>query len=58
MRRIVMLFLLSPAVAAAGEQDVGQRVYLEHCAQCHEGGVAKAPHKMFLEMMAPDAIHA
>ena len=36
----------------------GAGVYQEHCSQCHEGGVAKAPHKMFLQMMAPDAIYA
>ncbi|MEO1247077.1 MAG: PQQ-binding-like beta-propeller repeat protein [Pseudomonadota bacterium] len=44
--------------AAADEYRLGEQVYLERCAQCHEGGVAKAPHKMFLEMMAPDAIHS
>ncbi len=36
----------------------GAVVYQEHCAQCHEGGVAKSPHKMFLEMLAPDSIYA
>ena len=36
----------------------GQGAYTRHCAQCHEGGVAKAPHKMFLQMMAPDAIYS
>lgn len=58
MRRALLLLLLSSTLAGAGDNEAGQRVYLEHCAQCHEGGVAKAPHKMFLEMMAPDAIHA
>ncbi len=44
---------VTEVIAASGEQ-----VYQEHCAQCHEGGVAKSPHKMFLEMLAPDAIYA
>ena len=54
--------LLQTALAAAPSQagspaHPGQVVYDKHCAQCHEGGVAKAPHKMFLEMLAPDAIY-
>ncbi len=36
----------------------GEANYLSACAQCHEGKVPKAPHKMFLQMMAPDAILA
>ncbi len=36
----------------------GAQVYREHCAVCHEGQVPKAPHKMFLQMMAPDSILA
>lgn len=57
-RLLSLALALSCPLAAAGEQQAGQRVYREHCALCHEGGVAKAPHKMFLEMMAPDAIYA
>ncbi len=34
----------------------GLKPYFEHCASCHEGGVYKAPHRLFLAMMAPDAI--
>lgn len=30
--------------------------YFEHCASCHEGGTYKAPHHLFLSMMAPDSI--
>ncbi|MEM9335498.1 MAG: PQQ-binding-like beta-propeller repeat protein, partial [Pseudomonadota bacterium] len=51
----------APVVEPAEESVAtvsGAEVYEAHCAQCHEGGVAKAPHKMFLQMMAPDAIHA
>jgi polyvinyl alcohol dehydrogenase (cytochrome) len=58
MRFAVLFLLLATAANATADQSMGERAYLEHCAQCHEGGVPKAPHKMFLEMMAPDAIHA
>ena len=34
----------------------GEAVYYEYCGDCHNGAVYKAPHKMFLAMMAPDAI--
>jgi polyvinyl alcohol dehydrogenase (cytochrome) len=36
----------------------GEAVYATACANCHNGSVPKAPHKMFLQMMAADAIHA
>ncbi len=58
MRIVLTAACLVFAANAAAEQQVGERAYLENCAQCHEGGVPKAPHKMFLEMMAPDAIYA
>lgn len=34
----------------------GAAVYEQHCGSCHNGGVYKAPHRMFLAMMAPGAI--
>ena len=36
----------------------GEAVYLEKCGSCHDGLVYKAPHRMFLGMMAPDALLA
>jgi len=42
--------------ARAAENDIGAKAYQSACAQCHEGGVPKAPHKMFLEMMSPQSI--
>ncbi len=58
MRTVLSALCLILSASALAEGHIGERAYLENCAQCHEGGVAKAPHKMFLEMMAPDAIHA
>jgi len=45
-----------PAAAAQGAATAGEAVYARACAHCHEGGVARAPHSMFLRMMAPEAI--
>ena len=42
----------------AVDRHPGEAVYYQHCGECHNGGVYKAPHKMFLSMMAPDAILA
>lgn len=44
--------------SAAAKPNPGEAAYIEYCAECHNGGVYKAPHKMFLGMMAPDAILA
>jgi polyvinyl alcohol dehydrogenase (cytochrome) len=38
------------------DQMPGAVVYAEHCAACHNGGVPKAPHMTWLEMMSPRAI--
>jgi polyvinyl alcohol dehydrogenase (cytochrome) len=48
--------LEDPAGAASQQPHPGAALYAEHCAQCHEGGVYKAPHRLFLSTMAPDAI--
>ncbi len=57
MRIAGLLLGLCLAIPAAAEPTKGELAYVEHCADCHDGRVKKAPHKMFLEMMAPDAIH-
>lgn len=44
------------APATAEEHEAGAKAYQQYCAQCHEGGVSKAPHKMFLEMMSAQSI--
>ena len=36
----------------------GEELYREYCASCHDKAVYKAPHRMFIGMMAPDAILA
>ena len=43
----------APVAVAA---DPAEGLYQENCGSCHNGGVYKAPHRMFLGMMAPDAI--
>lgn len=51
---------VTPAVTQADESMLasldGAQIYQQHCASCHEGGVARSPHREFLNMMAADAI--
>ncbi len=47
-----------PEVVESAPVLGGEALYQENCAYCHEGGVPKAPHKMFLEMLAADSILA
>ncbi|MFT6287334.1 MAG: polyvinyl alcohol dehydrogenase (cytochrome) [Alcanivorax sp.] len=48
--------VIATASTEVEEPHPGLTPYFEHCASCHEGGVYKAPHRLFLSMMAPDAI--
>ncbi|MCU0976280.1 MAG: PQQ-binding-like beta-propeller repeat protein [Steroidobacteraceae bacterium] len=45
-----------PVTADTAAPHPGAAVYTKACAECHEGGVARAPHKMFLQMMPTDGI--
>ncbi|MDH3511131.1 MAG: PQQ-binding-like beta-propeller repeat protein [Gammaproteobacteria bacterium] len=47
-----------PVEEQAAVAPPGEIVYDEYCGECHNGSVYKAPHKMFLAMLAPDAILA
>jgi len=49
-----------PQAEAAIDPDKhpGKALFVGSCATCHEGGIPKAPHREFLQMMAPDAILA
>ncbi|NIO14001.1 MAG: dehydrogenase, partial [Xanthomonadales bacterium] len=42
-------------MAAAGDPAA---LYETHCAQCHRGGVPKAPHEVTFQMLGSDAILA
>ena len=64
MRSLIPIALLlalaappSNAETAAQAPNPGEVVFRNNCASCHLGQVPKAPHKMFLQMMAPDAIY-
>ena len=48
----------SRQLASDPETWPGAKVYRGLCVNCHEGQVAKAPHKMFLQMMSADVILA
>jgi mono/diheme cytochrome c family protein len=47
----------SRKLEADPEKLPGAAVFQEHCAQCHQGQVPKAPQKMFLQMMSGSTIH-
>jgi polyvinyl alcohol dehydrogenase (cytochrome) len=40
------------------ETSPGKQVFEQACASCHLGQVARAPHKMFLQMLSGPTIHA
>ncbi len=46
------------ATVASIETAAGQSVYDQHCASCHDGAVAKAPHREMVAMMTPAAVLA
>ena len=48
-----------PAAAVPTDKETlpGAPVYHQLCAQCHDKAVFKAPAKLFLNMLAPDAIY-
>jgi polyvinyl alcohol dehydrogenase (cytochrome) len=53
---VFLLFVIVSYPAwAAGDED-GAAVYRDHCAQCHESGVARAPSIAALKQMLPDRI--
>ena len=45
-----------PDARAARESLPGKALYTEHCASCHEGAVAKAPHRDMISLMTPSAV--
>lgn len=50
---LAALFSSGPVLSDAPN---GAALYDSHCASCHEGGVAKAPHRTFLGMLSPELI--
>lgn len=61
MRAALAMLLAAAAIGPASAAEAphpGEAAYQRACASCHEGGVPKAPHRMFLEMMPADNILA
>jgi polyvinyl alcohol dehydrogenase (cytochrome) len=60
MDRIFFLFgaLMLASVARVTEAavDPGEALYVEHCSQCHEGNVPRAPHNILFRMAQPEDI--
>src|SRR5690348_12260969 len=51
---------MPPAAHAGANPDAspGARLFLQHCAICHQGQAPGAPAKVFLQMMSPASILA
>ena len=49
---------VAPAAEVAVSETTAESLYQENCGSCHNGNAYQAPHRMFLAMMAPDAILA
>ena len=60
MRIAIFLLLLMtvslPAWGEAAGAEDGAAVYREHCASCHDAGVARAPSMAVLKQMSPELI--
>lgn len=50
------LLIAAPALAANGSTPEGPALYRQHCAQCHDHGVGRAPPRSTLEMLSQQQI--
>ena len=50
---VIMMAVLPSAFSAV---DPGLAIYQEHCSQCHEGNVPRAPHNIVFNMSQPEDI--
>ncbi|MEP6548840.1 MAG: PQQ-binding-like beta-propeller repeat protein [Gammaproteobacteria bacterium] len=49
---------MDPTKAGVDREKLpGAAIYHQRCQHCHEGQIAKAPSRTFIEMMTPEAIH-
>jgi polyvinyl alcohol dehydrogenase (cytochrome) len=53
MAIFVLLAIIAPACGAVADEPSGEALYREHCAQCHEAGIARAPSTAALKQMSP-----
>ncbi len=52
------VFLGMLVAQGAQATDPGEALYQEHCAQCHEGNVPRAPHNILFRMSQPEDLLA
>jgi cytochrome c5 len=57
---VFLLFVIFsyPAWATAAGDEDGAAIYRDHCAQCHESGVVRAPPIAALKQMSQERIGA
>jgi polyvinyl alcohol dehydrogenase (cytochrome) len=53
-----MGIMMAASASASAVVDPGQALYIEHCSQCHEGDVPRAPHSIMFNMSQPSDILA
>jgi len=56
--RVSILVLASCAAAFAQNGGAGEAVYQQHCAQCHDKGVGRAPQLLALSLFTPERVLA
>lgn len=55
-RWLLLAFALAWPGATGAAVDPGEAIYQQHCAQCHEGDVPRAPHNILLRMAQAEDI--
>ena len=56
--RVTLMIALGLAASVVQAADPGEALYQEHCAQCHEGNVPRAPHSILFNMARPEDLLA
>ncbi len=51
------LAAMTPPALAVAVAAAPAGLYADHCAQCHEGGVPRAPHSVKFQILGPTAIY-
>ena len=51
------LAAVAPGALAAAASAPPDGLYRKHCAECHEGGVPRAPHSVKFQILGPTAIY-
>lgn len=56
MAIFIVLAIIAPACGVLADEPAAEALYKEHCAQCHEAGIARAPTTAALKQLSPSQI--